>query len=76
MENLKIFKINNAKVDIEKLKETGGSLLGFFTKKGKKEVIDLVLYKSMVIFALTESYLIVYDILRECQLLDINVILN
>lgn len=73
MENLKIFKTNSVKVEIEKLKETGGGVLGFFTKKSKKDVVDVCLYKSDAIIALSDSYLIIYDLVRGTQTLEINV---
>ena len=73
MENLKIFKKNTTKVEIEKIKESSSSLLGFFGRKSKKDIVDICLYKSDAILALSDSSLIVYDIIRESQTLEINV---
>ena len=73
MENLKIFKKNTNKVEIEKIKEGNSSLLGFFGRKSKKEIIDILLYKSEAIIALSDYSIIIYDIIRESQSLEINV---
>ena len=73
MDNLKLFKTKSTKVEIEKIKETSGSLLNFFGKKTKKDIVDITLYKSDVIIALSDSSIIIYDIIRESQSLEINV---
>jgi hypothetical protein len=69
----KLFSINYSNVKIDKLKEQTSSILGLFTKKSKKEVIDIVVYKSYTILALSDSSIIVYDSLKEILLMEINV---
>jgi hypothetical protein len=73
----KIFKKITNKVDVEKLKDVGGASIGsifnMFTKRNKKEVIDICLYKSNMIIGLSDDTLIVYDMLRLSQTLEINV---
>jgi len=75
--NTKIFKKISNKVDVEKLKDAGGASIGsifnMFTKRNRKDVIDLCLYKSNMIIALSDDTLIVYDMLRLSQTLEINV---
>jgi hypothetical protein len=72
MENAKLIKKLITKIEIEKLKESGG-ILSIFSKNTKKEIIDACLYKSDVIIALSDSSLIIYDMVREFQKLEINV---
>lgn len=73
----KIFKKISNKLDVDKLKDVGSNKLGnifnLFAKKTKKEVVDTCLYKSNMILALSDDSLIVYDMLRLCQTLEINV---
>jgi len=75
--NSKIFKKISNKLDVEKLKDSGsnkiGNIFNLFAKKNKKEVIDTCLYKSNIVLALSDDSLIVYDMLRLCQTLEINV---
>jgi hypothetical protein len=75
MEKNKIFNIHNTNINIEKLNEKSGSLLGFFSSRNKKEVIGYIIYKSNMIFGLSDSTLVQYDLLKEKQVLEINVIL-
>jgi hypothetical protein len=70
----KLFNINYSNVKVEKLKEQTSSILGLFTKKTKKDVIDLAVYKSNTILALSDSSIIIYDSLKEILLMEINVI--
>ena len=73
MENTRLFKKNTTKIEIEKIKEPQTSLLGFFSKKTKNNVVDYCLYKSDLILVLSDSFIIIYDIVRECQKLEIGV---
>jgi tRNA 2-selenouridine synthase SelU len=72
MEKNKIFTIQTNNVNIEKLNERSNSLLGLFTSKTRKEVIDLKIYKSLFIFGLSDTTLVTYDIVREKQIVEIN----
>ena len=73
MEKNKIFYIHTSNINIEKLNEKSGSLLGFFTSKSRKEVIAYIIYKSNMIFGLSDSTLVQYELLKEKQVLEINV---
>jgi hypothetical protein len=73
MENSRLFKKSTTYLDIDKIKEPQSGLLTFFSKKSKKEVVDYTLYKSDLIIALSDSYILIYDVIRECQKLEIAV---
>ena len=69
----KLFNIAHTNVKIDKLKEQTSSILGLFTKKSKKDIIDLIIYKSNTILGLSDSSIIIYDSLKEILLMEINV---
>lgn len=72
MENSRIFNKTITNLDIDSIKESSSSLLTFFGKKSKKELASFVLYKSDLVVCLSDSTIIIYDIIRESQILEIN----
>jgi hypothetical protein len=76
MENSKIFNKYKTKLEIEKLKDQGSSLLNLLSMRAKKEITSICLYKSDLIISLSDGFLIQYDITKETQILEINVIIK
>ena len=68
-----IFSRLQTKVTSEKLKETNTGVFSMFSKKNKREVVDIKYYKSNLIMGLSDGYILVYDIVNEKNLYEINV---
>jgi hypothetical protein len=71
MEKNKIFTIQTNNINIDKLNERSNTLLGLFSSKTRKDVIDFKIYKSLFIFGLSDTTLVTYDIVREKQIVEI-----
>ncbi len=64
-------------INLERLKEQTSSIFNFLNKLiSKKEIISLTLYKSDILFAISDSCIIVYDSLHECLKFEILVTFN
>lgn len=68
-----IFFRTQSKVTSEKLKETNTGVFSMFSKKNKREVIDIKYTKSNLIIGLSDGYILIYDIVNEKNLYEINV---
>lgn len=71
-----IFSRTQSRVSSEKLKETTTGVFSMFSKKNKREVVDIKYYKSNVILGLSDGYILVYDIVNEKNVYEINVKFN
>jgi len=71
--SLKLYSQANIKIEIPKIKESHNTFLNFFSGNKKQEIIDLKIYKSEAIIGLKDSSIIIYDILREYQKLNFDV---
>ena len=69
-----IFLRTQTKVTSEKLKETNTGVFSMFSKKNKREVVDIKYYKSNLILGLSDGFVLIYDIVNQKILYEINVI--
>ena len=61
-------------INLERLKEQSSSFFNFLNKLiSKKEVVSMTLYKSDMIFAISDSCIVVYDSIHECLKYEVNV---
>jgi hypothetical protein len=70
-----LFSRSISKITSEKLKETNTGVFSMFSKKNKREVVDIKYYKSNLIIALSDGYILIYDIVNEKNLFEINVLI-
>ncbi len=68
-----IFSRTQTKITSEKLRETTTGVFSMFSKKNKREVVDIKYYKSNLIMGLSDGYILIYDILNEKTLYEIDV---
>ena len=79
--NLTKFKTTFSKIQtnihLDRLKEQSSSFFNFLNKLiSKKEIISLALYKSDIIFAISDSCIIIYDAIHECLKFEVTVIIQ
>ena len=68
-----IFYRLHTNVTSEKLKETNTGVFSIFSKKNKRDVIDVKYYKSNLILALSDGFILIYDISNEKNIFEIDV---
>jgi hypothetical protein len=69
-----IFTKIQTNIILEKLKETSSGVFSIFVKKNRREVVDVKYQKSNLIMALKDGLIIIFDILSQKSIYEIEVI--
>jgi len=74
--NFNLYSQSQINVEIPKLKEGSSSFLNFFSGNKKQDIVDFAIYKSEAIIGFKDSSIILYDMIREYQKLNFDVLIN
>ena len=68
-----IFTKIQSNVTSERLRETNSGVFSMFVKKNKREVADIKYHKSILILALKDGLILIYDIPSQKNMHEIEV---